>query len=79
MLHCVAWQKPGKYDLKDFNQIIREAGRAVRQSRKHLVVATIANSRNYNFCLSLGDFLFKKKVRLEKALEVDCKLLALFS
>ena len=35
--------------------------RAARLTRKYSVVATFANSRDYEFCLSLGDFLFEKK------------------
>ena len=43
--------------------------RPVRLTWKYLVVATIENSCNYEFCLSLGDFLFEK-VRLGKTLKI---------
>ncbi len=35
-----------------------------------VVVVTFGNSRDNDFYLSLGNFLFEKKVRLEKALKL---------
>ncbi len=39
---------------------------AARLGRKYSVVTTIANSYDYDFCLSLGNFLFEKKRDLKK-------------